>query len=301
MVIDTETHIFYFTRPSYTNEDSSLVRHCSWHEHTAELLIAEMDRAGVDKSIVISYDAEDILWFLLRNGMGVEDFSGGKKYTQKGVSKFPDRLIWFTTLKDPKKYAATQILREDYDKGARGVKIFPAYIQVSLDEPAMLDVFAACADMDMPVLISFEDLQPPDTLDLDTYLGQLRNVLLKHPRLNFGLMHGGCADPLVPGAIDGIAELTRAHANLYLSTAKVGNLWDDGTEYPFPNYLRRLQILSEAVGPGKLMWATDWPWYDHFFIYEQGANATRRHAHFWSEAERADFMGLAAARFLKLA
>jgi predicted TIM-barrel fold metal-dependent hydrolase len=52
------------------------------------------------------------------------------------------------------------------------------------------------------------------------------------------------------------------HSNLYLSTAFPGEKWDDGTEYPFPNYLRRIRALVDRLGTDRLMWATDWPWFE---------------------------------------
>ncbi len=303
MIIDTETHVFYFTKPSRTNPSQSLVTHCTWHEHSADLLIAEMDRAGVDKSIVISYDAEDILWHLERNGLGLEDFSGGKKYTLKSIEPYRDRLIWFTTLKNPRTRDSLKILREDAALGAAGIKIFPSYIRFGLDEPEMLDVFRLCADLDLQVLIAFEDLEPPVTLSLGTYLGQLERVISEFPGVNFGLMHGGCADPLNANEVadfEKICRLTRDHRNLYLGTAKVGNLWDDGTEYPFARYQKRLEMFARKAGADRLMWATDWPWYDDRFIYEQGLNAIRRHAEYLTSAQKAEFLGGSAASFLKL-
>lgn len=303
MIIDTETHVFYFTKPSRTNPGQSLVTHCTWHEHSADLLIAEMDRAGVDKSIVISYDAEDILWHLQRTGFALEDFSGGKKYTLKSIEPYRDRLIWFTTLKSPRQYDACKILREDAALGAAGIKIFPSYIRFGLDEPEMLEVFQLCAELNLQVLIAFEDLEPPVTQSLATYLTQLEKVLAEFPTVNFGLMHGGCADPLNPREVpdfETICRLTRDSGNLYLGTAKVGNLWDDGTEYPFERYQKRLEMFASKAGASKLMWATDWPWYDDRFIYQQGLNAIRLHAHYLSSSEKAAFLGDAAAQYLKL-
>jgi predicted TIM-barrel fold metal-dependent hydrolase len=164
----------------------------------------------------------------------------------------------------------------------------------------MLKVFTACTEMQMQALISFEDIEPPATLDLGTYLKQLDVVLERYPTTNFGLVHGGCADPLGSSLAEMIVELTRRRPNLYLSTAKVGNIWDDGVEYPFARYLRRLEILSGKVGAGKLMWASDWPWYSDVYLYEQLVEAIRRHASFWAEEEKAEFLGGTASRFLRL-
>ncbi len=298
MIVDTETHVFYFTRNSRVNPDVSMTKHCTWHEHSGDLLVAEMDRAGVDKAFVISYDAEDILWWLRRNGLGVEDFSGGKKYTLHEVRRYPERLIWVTTLKDPRRYDACEIVRQDAANGARAIKVFPAYFQANLTEPAMLDVYRTCLSLGLQVMIAFEDIVPPETYSLEQYLEQLEEAVSQFPELNFGLMHAGCADPLTPAARP-VFRITREHDNLFLGTAKAGNLWDDGSEYPYRNLLKRIEVLAKEVGAAKIMYATDWPWYDDQFLYEQGLNAFRRHAPFLSTEEKADFLGRTAMRFLK--
>ena len=66
-----------------------------------------------------------------------------------------------------------------------------------------------------------------------------------------------------------VFELLRRHPNLFLSTAQVGEIWDDHTEYPFPNYLCRIAKLVDEVGAHRLMWATDWPWFEDKFKYQQ--------------------------------
>jgi predicted TIM-barrel fold metal-dependent hydrolase len=227
----------------------------------------------------------------------MEDFAGGKKYTKRGWRQYPDRFWWFSTIKDPKAYPTERIARQDLEEGAAGIKLFPGFLHAPVDHEAFLDTFATCADMGARVLISFEALRPPQTLSLPEYAEQLDGVLERFPDLNFCLLHNGCADPLTP-EIEPIYRLMERHANLYLSTAYPGEQWDDGSEYPFPNYLRRIEALVRQVGTERVMWATDWPWFEGFFKYEQGVNAILRHAGFMSQAEKEEFMGGAAMRFM---
>src|SRR3990170_8282874 len=98
MIIDTETHVFHRLLPTETNPEVSLVHRYSWHAYTGDLLVAEMDRAGVDKTFLISYDAESVGYDLVQRGKSPEDFLGGRKYTLSYVRKYPDRFIWFNTL-----------------------------------------------------------------------------------------------------------------------------------------------------------------------------------------------------------
>ena len=117
--------------------------------------------------------------------------------------------------------------------------------------------------------------------------------------MKVALLHAGCADPLRPIG-EKVMELVRKFPNLYLSTSMPGEVWDDGTEYPFPNYLRRMETLIKGVGAHRVMWATDWPWFDWAYKYEQAANAIRRHARFLSETEKAAVLGETAVEFVGL-
>jgi predicted TIM-barrel fold metal-dependent hydrolase len=300
MIIDSETHVLRFAR-SYRNTPNAkhyrMNRHFTWHEHPAELLVTEMDLAGVDKTFLLSYDAEDTAWSAQQHGYTMEDFSGGRKYTLLQARQYPDRFLWFNTVKDPKRYDSAALIRDDAALGMVGIKLFPAYIAISLLQDDMQPVFESCRDLDLRVLISLETLRPPQTKSLEEYLAELDDLLGTYPTVRFALLHVGCADPLAPAA-DEVFRLTAKHANLYLSTAMPGCVWDDGSEYPFRNYLQRMQRLCEAVGAGRVMWATDWPWFDWAFKYEQGLNAIRKHADFLSEQEKALVLGETAAEFM---
>jgi predicted TIM-barrel fold metal-dependent hydrolase len=300
MIIDTESHVLRFAR-SYTNNPDNksygMVRHLTWHEHSTELFVAEMDNAGVDKAFLISYDAEDTRWSAEQKGYAMEDYSGGKKYTLMGAAKYPDRFLWFNTVKDPKLYDSAELVRRDAELGMVGIKLFPAFIQTSLADPGLRRVFDACRDLDLRVLISFEVIRPPKTLSLSEYLVELDALLAAYPTVQFALLHVGCADPL-GAAAEQVFSIVKRYPNVYLSTAFPGEVWDDGTEYPYPNYLRRIQRTCEAVGANRVMWATDWPWFDWAFKYEQGVNAIRKHANFLTESEKASFLGQSAVEFM---
>ena len=302
MIIDTETHVLRFARSSINNPTGKLYRmnrHFTWHEHPGELLATEMDVAGVDKAFLISYDAEDCWLDAELEGYTLEDFSGGRKYTLVQVRKFPDRFLWFNTLKNLRRYDAVDLVRRDAALGMVGVKIFPAHLEVSLLEDEMLRVFDTCRDLDLRVLISFEplELHPTRSRPLTEYLSEMDELAGTYPGVKFALLHTGCVDPLTQAA-EAVFSITRKHSNLYLSTANPGKAWDDGTEYPFRNYLARMRITCEEVGPTRVMWATDWPWYDWAFKYEQGVNAIRKHAEFLSERDKRFILGETAAEFM---
>jgi predicted TIM-barrel fold metal-dependent hydrolase len=158
-------------------------------------------------------------------------------------------------------------------------------------------VWELCDALDRRVILAFEDTQPPDTPSEQEYFRQLDGVLKRFPGVSFQINHAGSTDPLAPDAEVGF-RVTRENPNLILSTALLSMRWDDETEYPFPNYLRRLEKLHAEVGASKLMWATDWPWLEHYMKYPQAVDAIRRHAGFLSLEEKRAFLGGNAVRFL---
>jgi predicted TIM-barrel fold metal-dependent hydrolase len=298
VIIDTESHVLFRLWPIESNPDRSRVLGYTWHEYCGDLFVDEMDRAGVDRAFLISYDAEDILWFLQKNGSTLEDCVAGKKYTLAAVRKHPDRFYWFTTLKDPRRPDSLDLVEADFAEGAYGIKIFPAFFPLAVDDPSLMPAYRLCAERNRRVIIAFEDTEPPLTPAVSDYFEQLDRLLGQFPELKVQVNHAGCTDPLDPDA-EIIFRVTERHENLILSTAWLGMNWDDKTEYPFPNYLRRLARLKEAVGVEKLMWATDWPWLDHFMPYPQAVDAIRKHADFMSDEEKGLFLGENAARFLE--
>lgn len=126
---------------------------------------------------------------------------------------------------------------------------------------------------------------------------QLDNVLTAFPDLKVQINHAGAgnhndpaSDPVNPEARV-IFDVVNKHDNVWLSTAWLSKEWDDKHEYPFPNYLARLEALHKGVGAEKLFWATDWPWLEEHQTYPQAVDSIRRHANFFSDREKEMFLG----------
>lgn len=297
MVIDTEVHVIYRLYLHDIHPERSLIETCSLHAHDGDVLVAEMDRARVDQGFLISYTPEDVTGFLRRNDMGLEDFVTGKRYTRFYCRKYADRFYWFASLSDPRTEESLQIMKADSEAGAVGFKIFPGLLNIHLNHPAMIRALESVRVLGGLVMIGPEETSPPDTPSLRELLEELDELLEHFRDIRFQLNHAGCVDPLKPeGEI--VIRMARKHSNLFLSTAILGYKYDDEHEYPFPNQLKRLQKLYDAVGIEPLLFATDWPWTDHVRKYVQDVDAVRRHADFMNEKEKQAFLGLNALRFL---
>jgi len=297
MVIDSETHVIFRAWPIETNPQRSRTEGFTWHEHSGDLLVDEMARAGVDRTILISYDGHDVEWFLRSVGSTPEDFMTGKKYTKAALAGHPDRFYWFSTLKDPRLAASVATVKQDFVDGARGLKIFPSFLVLAVDDPSLMAIYRLCVEHDRRVILSFEDAHPPETHSIPEFFEQFDRVMRELPELRVQLNHAGCIDPLVPEA-EVVFRTVPKHQNVWVSTAAMGLIWDDGTEYPFPNYLSRLEKLKSELGVERLLWGTDWPHFSHYMLYTQAADSIRKHAIFFNSAEKALFLGGNAERFL---
>jgi predicted TIM-barrel fold metal-dependent hydrolase len=230
LIVDTETHVLYRLWPIESNPGQSRVHHYTWHEHSGDLLVDEMDRAGVDKAFLISYDGEDIEAYLRLHDAGAEDCMGGRKYTLEAVRRHPDRFVWFATIKDPRRPDALDRVRRDFADGAAGVKIFPAYFPLPVDDESIKGVVRLCAEQDRRVIIAFEDTRPPATPSIAEYFEGLDGLLREFPEVRFQINHAGCADPLRADAdAEAVFRVGAAHDNVVYSTALLSMTWDDGT------------------------------------------------------------------------
>ena len=297
MVIDTESHLFYWARNSHTNPQETIRRHYTWHEHNADLFVAEMDHAGVDKAFLISYDGEDTRFAAQVAGFDMEDFAGGKKYCLREIAKYPDRFYWYSVIKDARLYDTKELIHMDLERGARGFKLFPAFIAADLSSDFWLDIFRYMQEQKSTLLISYEFLLPPKTLTIEGYLAQLDKMLDEITEMPVALLHAGCIDPLLPKS-QLVIDLVKKHSNLYLSNAMPGAVWDDGCEYPFANLQARVKRLKEAVGADRLMYATDWPWFEDEMKYKQNIDCFRLHAPYFTKEELDMFLGGTAKKFV---
>lgn len=299
MIVDTETHVIFRLWPLEANPNRSMTERYTWHEHGGDLLAAEMDRSGVDKTWMISYDAEDMLPYFRKYGFGPQDYQTGRGYTLEACRRHPEKFVWFNTLKDPRREDALDLVRQDFEDGSNGLKIFPPLMNLAIDDPAMMAVYRLCVEEDRAVMYGLESTRPPDTHTHQEYFEQLERVATEFPDLRIQVNHVGGPDPLEDLASQRLlGELAMRSPNVLLSTAYLGMVWDDQTEYPYPTYLRRLELLSERFGVENFAWGTDWPWFEHFMLYPQAVDSIRRHASFWNEQEKAMFLGENAMRWI---
>lgn len=295
--IDTEAHTFYRAFPPESGFAEDRRKRYTWQEHPGDLLLAEMDHAGVEKAFLISYDGWDMPYYMTAKNAGRESFWGGADYCRSFARAYPDRLLWFVTLRDPRERKGYEPLERRLAEGAHGIKVFPGFFETNIDEDFLLRAYEIVRDHGKRVIFGFEDTNRLGTPTVHEVWEAFARVAEAFPDLPMQTNHMGYLDPRTDEA-ERMFEIIRSHRNLYVSCSCLQFMWEDGHEYPFPRYLERIRALRDGCGSDRIVYGTDWPWLDHFFMYPQLVEAIRRHANFLSEEEKHQFLHRNARSFL---
>ncbi len=200
-------------------------------------LLARMDRAGVERIVMINYVAPELMGFT----PAVNDFAAGI------ARHAPDRLIPFGGVhprctKDPG--GEVERLRE---MGIRGLKIHPPHQEFAANAyldalPGLAAVYGKAQELGMPVMIHtgtsvfpgarnrFADPMPADDVAVD------------FPDLTLILAHAGR-----PLHAETAFFLARRHPNVHLDISGI-------PPKRLLDYLPRLPQIAD-----KVLWGTDWP------------------------------------------
>jgi peptide/nickel transport system substrate-binding protein len=298
VVVDTETHVFVRCWPIETSPQMALTDPFTRTEHSGALLVAEMDRAGVDVAILIGYDGYDFAQFMTRFGSVPADFMGGRGYTRGWAERFPERLRYVTTLREPRLSGSDERLAGELDGGAVGVKIFPVYLGLDSDAPEIRAAFDVLSDRGKAAVFGFEDTEPPQTPSLAAYYEGIGRLAVEYPGVPIQLNHGGNADPFDDTG-RALADVVGAQPTILVSTSVLGGPrmeWSDAWRYPFAGYLRKLAAFSELLPSGQIAWGTDWPWFEGVAKYPQLLDAVVGHATFFAAQDRRGYLGGNALR-----
>ena len=201
-----------------------------------ELLIAEYDKLGIEKGIVLPLLSPEAIFPSVP--------SENCKYM---ADMHPDRLLWFCNIDpriDPKNKKTlyetfVRILNHYKSLGAKGVGEITA--QIDADDPRLDVLFSACEDCDMPVTIHIAPVRV-GTYGIYDEIGlpRIEKILQNHPKLKvlghsqpfWAEISGDLTEdtrldyPKGPVAEGGrIVELFRKYPNLYgdLSAGSASN------------------------------------------------------------------------------
>lgn len=200
---------------------------------TVEANIADMDAAGVDKSVVVAIDAETISHYKVSN-----------EEVAEAIKRYPDRLIGFASV-DPHKgvLALDKLDHAVNDLGLRGLKIIPHLIELYPNDESMYPLYEKAQELGIPVLFHSGTQFHSGT---KIKYGQpifFDDVAVDFPRLKIILAHFG-----FPWFAEAMAIVQR-NENVYFNIAG----WA-------PKYIPEMVVnRMNSVLSGKALLGSDWP------------------------------------------
>ncbi len=236
-----------------------------------ELRIREMDRFGIDMSVV-SLTCPNVYW-------GDEATSTlaareSNDAMQAAQARWPDRLRWFTSLPWEYPQSAIQELERSLANGAVGVMVLGNIAGKSLTDPLFEPVWQAIDAHALPVLVHPTDPLGAEAMGIaphnlfwsvgftyDTTLAVAKMIFSgffdRHPRLKLIASHGGGMLPYLVGRFemgdkvefDHLREMKRK------PTDYLRHIYYDSITYD----LAPLRYLIEVAGASQVMLGTDWP------------------------------------------
>jgi predicted TIM-barrel fold metal-dependent hydrolase len=297
-VIDMHVHLIRKLRSPFLYRENPLVSHWTWHEHNGDLLVQEMNVAGVTRALLKTFNGVDVAYALKEDFGGTpEDFDSSEDYMLTFRDKYPARFIWGATV-NPTIPGFREEWLKKFGKGLKAIVLFPGLQDHRLDEPDIIWLMDECQKRRIKgMMISFENLTRKNTPA--EYAKQFRALIERYPKQHFSILHGAYQ---VPHSL----ERETALRLIKECNHKFGNVWVQtdqqytDTKYPFPNHLKGTRDLYDNIGADKIVWGTDWPWIETIAKYSQFLQTVDENCTYMKPAERAKYLGGNALDFLAL-
>jgi uncharacterized protein len=203
----------------------------------AEELIATMDEAGVERSVVCGFSWGEPELCALHSG-----------YLLEMGALYPSRLIVFISLVLTHSDRSARELERGIEAGAKGVGevAFYHHEMTSQDLHAMKPTLGLMEQKGVPLLLhTNETVGHPYPGKGMTRLERFYEMILSFPRLTFLLAHWGGGLPFY----ELMPEVARAMSNVYYDTAAS----------PFLYSKTIYAIVSQMAGPNKILFGSDFP------------------------------------------
>jgi len=213
-----------------------------WYDESGDLLVQDMDEAGIEKSVVLGLDLS------IFSGVD-DDVSLVTRYEimHRAVLRHPDRLIFYGGI-DPRRPDALRLIDralEEWDM--RGVKIWPP-AGIRPDAAACYRVYERCERASIPVVVhTGHELGPFSSYPTRPILCD--QVAADFPDLTLILAHAGM------GWWEEAAHTAAAHANVYLDIA----YWQQKYLKSPRLFAEQLRYTIDIAGRGRVLFGSDWP------------------------------------------
>ncbi|MFC2066875.1 amidohydrolase family protein [Chloroflexota bacterium] len=235
------------------SEESIRERLSDWSDVTGDLIVKDMDDAGIDKSVLLPID------LALKWGETAELSVEGKiicleelhKIYAEAVNRHPDRLIMFGGI-DPRRHGALQFVeRAMKEWNIKGLKLHPAMGGFDPSDKMCYRLYTKCEEWGLPILFHSGPQMAPH---YDKYCHPLCFSDVSSDFPNLKIILGHACGAYWPGA----AAMAANKANVFLDIC----WWQPRfLRRPLENFYRPLRSMLDMCGSSKVMFGSDWPAY----------------------------------------
>jgi len=211
--------------------------------HTAANLEAEMADLGICGTVLLPID-------LARVGTNAKTYLAAANRSRGGIVSLGSV--------HPKARGRFKKLEAQKRAGARGVKMHPAVQLIAPDDPAAMELYDMCGQLDLPILwhcgpVGIEARKGRELCQLARYAPPVREF----PGTTFVLGHSGALQ------FDQALELANKHDNVWMETASQS--------------LTNIKRMVKEAPPERIMSGSDWPFYHLATAVAKALLATEGH------------------------
>lgn len=211
------------------------------HNHLGPYFNLTVHRGGSAESTLERMDTIGVRKISVAANLAIgPDMHRGNDETEDALTRFPDRIMGYVTIKPCAEGEMEQELRRFAHPGFIGIKLHPGLHGVNVANASYRPAMEYADRHNLPVLI--HTWSHADVADIGKLAAQYRSA-------NFIIAHMGGAPDVLEHAIDTLT----AHDNVFGDTA-LSYAPHRGVEY-----------IVRRAGAGKLLFGSDMPFYDPVF------------------------------------
>lgn len=261
----------------------------AYWDKEGSILIAEMDEAGIDKTVIVPLDLG------IELGEARVPVERVNEIYAEVSSRYPDRIISFVGV-DPRRKNAVELLERGVRQwGMKGLKLDPA-AGFYPNEEICYPLYRKASELGVPVLFHTGATIPPFR-NKYTQPIHLDDVSLDFPDLTIIAAHMGF------GWWQELASMMAKRTNLITDISG----WQQNAIRHFPTFVKTLREMMHLVGADNMLFGTDGPSFRLYNLPNKEWVRAIRHLSreapegaVFAESEIELLMGKSAQRHLKL-
>jgi hypothetical protein len=224
---------------------------------TIERLLAEMDEAGIDKTVLLALDAG----LAFRSEITMRDYND---YVAEIVKRYPDRIVGFAGIDPRRGKEALVELERCVEKGLKGLKLW-TLTGFYPDDENYYPLYERVAELQLPVLVH-TGTGPPGTYMKFNRPVYVDKVAVDFPQIKFIMAHVGA-----PWVEEAVAVVVK-NPNVYVDISG-WQMFSRHSSFPLCQTLTQLKM--GCGGLHKVLFGSDWPLFTPLFSQKEWVQAVK--------------------------